>query len=73
MTDSQKEVLSILRQHGPLADHVLVPITQHAGDLHQSSSGIRSRRKELLDAGKVREHSKVKMPSGRYARLYEAV
>jgi len=73
MTPAQQEVLSILRKHGPLADHVLVPITQHAGSLHQSSSSIRSRRAELTKAEKIRRVDSVKMPSGRFAGIYEAV
>lgn len=74
LTPAQSEVLSVLRKHGPLPDHVLVPIVQHAGEMHQSSSGIRSRRAELFAKGLVvSTGEKVTMPSGRHAATYEAV
>lgn len=73
LTPAQQEVLDILVAHGPLADHVLVPITQHAGAMHQSSSSVRSRRAELTKLGKVTPVDQVKMPSGRFASIHQAV
>lgn len=63
-------MLSVIVDHGPLADHVLVPIVQH--EAHMSSSGVRSRRAELVDAGLVEAVDTVKMPSGRNATVWGA-
>lgn len=73
VTDAQAEVYSVLKQYGPLPDHALVPLTQHVAGKHQSSSGIRTRRRELLTAGLVRETAdQITMPSGRHARVFRA-
>ena len=53
MTAAQQEVLEVLRTTGPAPDVVLVPVVQHLGRLHQSSSGIRTRRAELANQAKV--------------------
>lgn len=72
VTPSQAEVYAVLELYGPLPDHALVPLAQHVVQTHQSSSGIRSRRAELVDLGLVRETDRrVKMPSGRNARTFE--
>lgn len=72
LTKSQADVLSVLRSYGPLADHALVPLAQHQLSVHQSSSGIRSRRAELVKAGLVTEVTKIKTGSGRQAVVYAA-
>lgn len=74
VTESQAAVYAVLRQYGPMPDHALVPLAQHALPVHQSSSGIRTRRKELLDAGLIYEDKAV-VPtgSGRKAKVYKAV
>jgi hypothetical protein len=73
MTASQETVLNVLRKFGPLPDHALVPIVQHVADVHMSSSGIRSRRAELTDAGLVKSVDTVRMPSGRKAAVWSKV
>jgi hypothetical protein len=73
LTDSQQSVLGVLKQYGALADHALVPLAQHQMGVHQSSSGIRSRRKELTDFGLVKPVGSTKTGSGRKAAIYEAI
>jgi hypothetical protein len=71
MTTSQKEVLHVLNQYGPLPDTALVPIAQHILDVHQSSSGIRTRRSELTSLGEVEQVSTITLPSGRTAKVWD--
>ncbi len=75
VTTSQAEVYKVIAGSRPgLPDHALVPLAQHVAGIRLSSSGIRTRRRELQDAGLVVEVAKrVKMPSGRYARVHKAV
>lgn len=74
VTASQAAVYSVLKEHGPLPDHALVPIVQHVAQSHQSSSGIRTRRLELVGKGlAVATLDRVTMPSGRRARVFKAV
>lgn len=76
VTKSQADVYVVLNSYGKskgLPDHALVPLAQHAADMHQSSSGIRTRRAELTDKGLVVENGYVRMPSGRRARVFKAV
>lgn len=74
VTDGQAEVYSVLRKHGPLSDHALVPIAQHMLGSHQSSSSIRSRRAELVRLSLVKPTSdRVPTASGRTARVFKAV
>lgn len=72
MTAAQETVLAVLKQHGPLPDHALVPLVQHVAQVRMSSSGIRSRRAELTDKGLVTEVDTVRMPSGRRASVWSA-
>lgn len=70
MTPSQEAVLEVLREFGPLPDHALVPLAQHVSRVPLSSSGIRSRRAELVAMDKVTEVDTVQMPSGRSASVW---
>jgi hypothetical protein len=71
MTKSQKDVFRVLDRYGPLPDHALVPLTQHVANVHQSSSGIRTRRSELSGIGAVKDTGdRIKMPSGRNAVVW---
>ena len=70
MTASQATVLDVLTTHGPLPDHALVPLVQHVAQAKMSSSGIRTRRDELVKAGKVKQVDQIKMPSGRLASVW---
>ncbi len=70
----QAEVYSVFTDFGiALPDHALVPLAQHASSVHQSSSGIRSRRAELARKGLLVEAGTTKTGSGRSARVFEAV
>ena len=74
VTPSQAEVYAVLNEYGvPLPDHALVPLAQHAMRSRQSSSGIRSRRHELLDKGLVAEFGETRTGSGRKAKTYVAI
>lgn len=70
LTPAQAAVLGILVQYGPLADHALVPLAQHQLSVHQSSSGIRSRRAELTGLGLVESVTTIRTGSGRSAGVY---
>jgi hypothetical protein len=72
LTPAQAAVLGILAQYGPLADHALVPLAQHQLHVHQSSSGIRSRRAELTALGLVESVTTIRTGSGRSAGVYAA-
>lgn len=73
VTPSQAAVYEVLATYGPLPDHALVPLAQHLTQVHQSSSGIRSRRAELEDKRLVQFTGKyVNTPSGRKAAIYAA-
>lgn len=73
VTDSQAAVYDVLKKRGPLPDHALVPLAQHVMQVHQSSSGIRTRRSELQDAGLVRLVGEERTASGRRAGVFKAV
>jgi len=70
LTESQLDVLHVIRHHGPLPDHALVPIVQHVAGAHWSSSGIRTRRRELEHRGLVEAAGVVSTSSGRSAQLF---
>lgn len=73
VTDSQAEVYSVLKTYGPVPDHALVPLAQHVSAVHLSSSGIRSRRVELLRKGLVKQNGTTTTGSGRTANIFQAV
>jgi hypothetical protein len=72
LTPGQKEVLEVIKEYGPLPDHALVPLAQHAMNSKQSSSGIRTRRRELEANGFVRRAGTTQTHSGRTAMTWEA-
>jgi hypothetical protein len=73
MTKSQQDVLGVIKQYGPMPDVALVPMAQHVANIHQSSSGVRSRRAELAAAGLVQIVGRQKLPSGRSAAVWAAI
>lgn len=74
LSPSQEGVYRILADHGPLADHVLVPVAQHVLPTHPASSGVRTRRKELERMGLVEDTGEaVETASGRAAAIFKAV
>lgn len=72
LSEAQGEVLAILKQYGPLPDHALVPLAQHAAPTHMSSSGIRTRRSELAALGYVEKIDYIVTTSGRLAGVWAA-
>lgn len=70
MTVSQSHVFDVLEVYGPLADTALVPLVQHMASIHQSSSGIRTRRAELARMGMVERIGTIVLPSGRDAAVW---
>lgn len=73
ITDSQRAVYEVLRDYGPLPDVALVPLAQHVMHNPQSSSGIRSRRAELVRKGFITEIDSIKTASGRKAGVFKVV
>lgn len=73
VTDSQAAVYGVLRQYGPIADHALVPLAQHQLQVHQSSSGIRTRRRELERLELAVATGTTKTGSNRTATVFDAV
>jgi hypothetical protein len=72
VTLGQADVYDVLAQYGPLPDHALVPLAQHVVHAHQSSSGIRTRRRELQEIGLVRPTGQlIPTSSGRMALEFE--
>ena len=70
MTAAQSAVLDAIEKYGPITDAALVPLVQHVAQVKMSSSGIRTRRNELVESGEVAQAGEVKMPSGRMAALW---
>lgn len=73
VTKAQGDVYHVLNAFGKsrgIPDHALVPLAQHALDVHQSSSGIRTRRKELFDLGLVEFNGFTTTGAGRRAAVY---
>lgn len=71
VTDSQAAIYGVLKQFRKgLADHALVPMAQHQLGVHQSSSGIRSRRAELAAKGLLTEAGEVRTSSNRKAVVW---
>lgn len=73
VTPAQGEVYDALKDWGPFPDHILVPVVQHTGPIHQHSSGIRTRRRELQRKQLVACDSVTKTNSGREAIIFKAV
>lgn len=76
VTNAQAEVYDALRSYagdGGWPDHVLVPVVQHTGALHQHSSGIRTRRLELERLGLIQCTGEARTNSGRKAAAFRAL
>jgi hypothetical protein len=73
VSDTQAGLYDLLKKYGPMPDHALVPMAQHMMPTHPSSSGIRTRRRELQLLGLVIDTGKdVRTGSGRNAILFKA-
>lgn len=73
LTSKQAAVLEVLRKYGPMCDEAIFDALWRE-NYKMSSSGARTRRSELVDAGKVEwVGGQVTMRSGRRARVWRAV
>lgn len=76
LSAAQTLILSLIRAHGPLADHELdAAYERQRGlglDIQISPSGVRTRRRELVDAGLVEQHGDTLSPTGRRAFTWRA-
>lgn len=75
---SQEAVLAVFHAQGAMTDVELVNYYRKRADFarlpQQSESGIRTRRSELVAAGRVEDSGqRVKLPSGRNAIVWKAV
>lgn len=70
MNQSQESVFKVLKQYGPMSDAALIPLAQHMASVHQSSSGIRTRRSELVALGYVKHVGNASTPSGRTTAVW---
>jgi hypothetical protein len=74
VTANQREVYDVFKTVTiPLSDQALVPLAQHMLKTNQSSSGIRSRRAELVDKGLLKQVDTTTTRSGRKAGVYGVV
>lgn len=70
---SQQQVLQVFRRHGALSDEAMILRASIAG-VNQSHSGLRTRRKELVVLGFVRDSGRRdKTESGRFTIVWELV
>lgn len=70
MNESQQAVFAVLKKYGPLSDQALIPLAQHMASVPQSSSGIRTRRGELVCLGFVKQVDTVPTLMGRRAAVW---
>lgn len=72
LTEKQRVVLDLFEQHGPMADHELLRIYRIGTLPPQSDSGLRTRRSELVAAGKlVQSGPDATTPTGRRALRWD--
>ena len=77
LTKKQEAVLELLRIYGPFTDELMVKAYLQGVDdgrlLYQSTSGLRTRRSELVRRGLVRDSGERRqLVSGRMAIVWEA-
>lgn len=71
--ESQRDVLKVLREFGPLTD-MGISRWSHKFGIRQSPSGLRTRRKELVNKGLVEWTGRwERLPSGRRARVWRVI
>ena len=70
LTDGQKAVLSAFHGFGPMDDVALTVYVHHISDVPMSSSGIRTRRSELLRKGLLEVTGAKRLKSGRFAHVH---
>jgi hypothetical protein len=77
LRDSQRAVLDAYRTWGPMHHDMMVENYEEArwrrGYPRQSESGLRTRTKELREAGYIEDTGKtVRLPSGRQSKVWRA-
>lgn len=70
MTRGQEAVLSAFREFGPMTDVALATYVHHVSSVPMSSSGIRTRRSELVRMDMLTAVDRIKLKSGRFARIH---
>jgi hypothetical protein len=71
LRDSQKAILSHFREYGPMTDTDLMQVYVGAP---QSRSGLRTRRRELVDRGLIEDTgARKRLPTGRRAIVWRAI
>lgn len=70
ITNGQQAVLEGFKTLGPCDDTALAVYVHHIADNNMSSSGIRTRRRELQDKGLVETVGSKLLPSGREAAIH---
>jgi uncharacterized protein (DUF2225 family) len=72
LREKQRQVYCVLKEFGPLTDKELISIYNEAAAQHivkpQATSGIRTRRSELVGQGLVRTAGKTKSPTSKRPR-----
>lgn len=79
LRDSQRAVLDAFRQYGALHHEALIELYEYARVNdgkpwpRQSESGLRTRTKELRDAGFIEDTGEtIRLPSGRQSKVWRA-
>lgn len=69
--ESQRQVFELFLLHGPMHDQKLLEVAAEAG-VRQSPSGLRTRRRELVDAKKLCDsNERATLSSGRKSIIWE--
>ena len=72
LAESYGIILDIFRKHGPMNDESLVEYWNTESPKYGSPSGIRSRRSELVAAGRLEDSGdRIKMRSGRASIVWK--
>lgn len=72
LRDSQREVLTLFEQHGPMIDLTMMACAERAG-IKQSPSGLRTRRHELKEKGLLRHSGRYEVVGKRRHIIWELV
>lgn len=68
----QRNIVTLLALEGAMTDDQIAYLWHNRISEPVSPSGLRTRRKELTDLGRIKDSGKrEKLPSGRYAILWE--
>lgn len=70
LTNGQIAVLNAFYEFGPMTDITLTAYVHHTSPKNMASSGIRTRRSELVRKGLVEKVDEKKLKSGRMAAVH---